>query len=138
MRNEMKTKTRKTPSVGLKLSVSFCAKCHDSVVKSQLLRHSHTTRHNHWHGSSPQKEKPRFAKKQLSLKYKHENNVFFVFPLMMFSVAKQRVMMAGLVREPWLLGTKPCRQHEAQSAKTSAEGFLRFLFYNLLRVRTVL
>ena len=59
----MKTKTIKTPSMGLKLLVSFCAKCHDSVVKSQLLRHSHTTRHNHWDGSSPQKEKPRFAKK---------------------------------------------------------------------------
>ncbi len=53
--------------MGLKLLVSFCAKCHDSVVKSQLLRHSHTTRHNHWCGSSPQKEKPRFAKKQLLL-----------------------------------------------------------------------
>ena len=50
--------------MGLKLLVSFCAKCHDSVVKSQLLRHRHTTRHNHWHGSSPQKEKPRFAEKQ--------------------------------------------------------------------------
>ena len=53
--------------MGLKLSLSFCAKCHDSVVKSQLLRHSHTTRHNHYHGSSPQKEKPRFAKKHFSL-----------------------------------------------------------------------
>ena len=49
--------------MGLKLLVSFCAKCHDSVVKSRLLRHSHATRHNHWHGSSPQKEKHRFAKK---------------------------------------------------------------------------
>ena len=57
----MKTKTIKTPSVCFKLSMSFCAKCHGSVVKSQLLRHSHTTRHNHCHGSSPQKEKTRFA-----------------------------------------------------------------------------
>ena len=95
----MKTKTIKTPSVGLILFQSLCAQCYDSVFKSALLRQSHTTRHNHWCGSSPQKEKPRFAKKQLSLKYKHENNVFFVFPLMMFSVAKQRVMMAGLLRE---------------------------------------
>ena len=62
---DMKTKTIKTPSVCLKLSMSFCAKCHGSVVKSQLLRHSHTTRHNHCHGSSPQKEKTRFAKKTM-------------------------------------------------------------------------
>ena len=43
----MKTKTRKTPSVGFMLILSICAKCHGSVVKSQLLRHSHATRHNH-------------------------------------------------------------------------------------------
>ena len=59
------TKTRKTPSVGFKLSLSFCAKCHDFVVKSQLLRHSHTTRHNHRRGSILQKEKTRFAKKTM-------------------------------------------------------------------------
>ena len=68
----MKTKTIKTPSVCLKLLLSFCAKCHGSVVKSQLLRHSHTTRHNHCHGSSPQKEKTRFAEKQLLLLEKSE------------------------------------------------------------------
>ena len=56
----------------LKLLLSFCAKCHGSVVKSQLLRHSHTTRHNHCHGSNPQKEKTRFAEKQLLLLEKSE------------------------------------------------------------------
>ena len=67
--------------MGLKLLVSFCAKCHDSVVKSQLLRHSHATRHNHWHGSSPQKEKPRLfkPKKQLLLRGKHDEKMFFWF-----------------------------------------------------------
>ena len=59
----MKTKTIKNPSVGLTLILSICDKCYGSVVKSLLLRHSHTTRHNHCHGSIPQKEKPRFAKK---------------------------------------------------------------------------
>ena len=61
----MITKTIKTPSVGLTLILSICDKCHGSVVKSQLLRHSHTTRHNHCHGSSPQKEKTRFAEKTM-------------------------------------------------------------------------
>ena len=53
------TKTIKTPSVGLTLILSICAKCYDSVFKSTLLRQSHTTRHNHGRGSIPQKEKQR-------------------------------------------------------------------------------
>ena len=55
----MKTKTIKTPSVGLTLILSICDKCYDSVFKSTLLRQSHTTRHNHRSGSIPQKEKQR-------------------------------------------------------------------------------
>ena len=55
----MKKKTIKTPSVGLTLILSLCAKCYDSVFKSMLLRQSHTTRHNHCRGSIPQKEKQR-------------------------------------------------------------------------------
>ena len=55
----MKTKTIKTPSVGLILSESICAQWYAFGFKSTLLRHSHTTFHNHWCGSSPQKEKPR-------------------------------------------------------------------------------
>ena len=54
-----KTKTIKTPSVGLTLILSICDKCYDSVFKSTLLRQSHTTRHNHCRGSIPQKEKQR-------------------------------------------------------------------------------
>ncbi len=53
----MKTKTIKTPSVGLTLLLSICDKCYDTVFKSTLLRQSHTTRHNHCRGSIPQKEK---------------------------------------------------------------------------------
>ena len=48
--------------MGFMLKMSICAKRHGSVVKSQLLRHSHTTRHNHRRGSILQKEKTRFAK----------------------------------------------------------------------------
>ena len=42
-----KTKTKKTPSVGLKLILSICAKRHDCVSKNKLLSLSHTTYHNH-------------------------------------------------------------------------------------------
>ena len=55
----MKTKTIKTPSVGLTLILSICDKCYDSVFTSTLLRQSHTTRHNHCRGSITQKEKQR-------------------------------------------------------------------------------
>ena len=67
--------------MGFMLKMSICAKRHGSVVKSQLLRHSHATRHNHWHGSSPQKEKPRLfkPKKQLLLRGKHDEKMFFWF-----------------------------------------------------------
>ena len=54
----MKTKTIKTPSMGLPLILSICGKCYGSVIKSTLLRQSHTTRHDHYSGLIPQKEKP--------------------------------------------------------------------------------
>ena len=60
----IKTKTIKTPSVGLTLILSISAKCYDSVFKSKLLRQSHTTSHNHYRGSIPQKgkqEKPFYS-----------------------------------------------------------------------------
>ena len=43
----MKTKTIKTPSVGLMLFPSIYAKCYDFVFKSALLSQSHTTCHIH-------------------------------------------------------------------------------------------
>ena len=52
------TKTEKTPFKTLKLLQSICVKRYDSVFKSELLSLSHTARHNHFGGSSPQKEKP--------------------------------------------------------------------------------
>ena len=84
--------------MGLILFQSLCAQCYDSVFKSALLRQSHTTRHNHWCGSSPQKEKP---KKQFIQYYMFRTMkiIFIVFPLKMSLVAEQRVMMAGLLRE---------------------------------------
>ena len=54
-----RTKTIKTPSVGMMLILSICDKCYDSVFRSTLLRQIHTTRHNHCRGSIPQKEKQR-------------------------------------------------------------------------------
>ena len=53
----MKTKTIKTPSVGLTLILSICDKCYGSVIKSTLLCQRHTPRPDHRRGSIPQKEK---------------------------------------------------------------------------------
>lgn len=53
----MKTKTIKTPSMGLTLILSICDKCYGTVIKSALLCQPHTTRHDHWRSSIPQKEK---------------------------------------------------------------------------------
>ena len=53
----MKTKTIKTPSVGLTLILSICDKCNGAVIKSTLLCQRHTTRPNHYRGTIPQKEK---------------------------------------------------------------------------------
>ena len=53
----MKTKTIKTPSVGLMLILSICDKWYGSVIKSTLLCQRHTTRPDHWRGLIPQKEK---------------------------------------------------------------------------------
>ena len=47
----------RTPSVGLTLILRSCDKCYDSVIKSTLLCQRHTTRHDHYRGSIPQKEK---------------------------------------------------------------------------------
>ena len=63
----MKTKTIITPSVGLTLILSICAKCYGSVIKSTLLCQRHTTRHDHYRGSIPQKErqkKPFFSEQR--------------------------------------------------------------------------
>ena len=49
--------------MGLMLFESICAQRYDSVFKSTLLRQSHTTRHNHWRGSIPQKKNHAIAKK---------------------------------------------------------------------------
>ena len=53
----MKTKTIKNPSVGLTLILSICDKCYNSVIKSTLLCQHHTTCHDHYRGSIPQKKK---------------------------------------------------------------------------------
>ena len=55
--HQMKTKTIKTPSVGLTLILSICDKCNGAVIKSTLLCQRHTTRPNHYRGTIPQKEK---------------------------------------------------------------------------------
>ena len=117
----MKTKTKITPSMGLKLLLSFCVKCHDSVVKSLLLRHSHTTSHNHKRGSSPQKEKP---KKQLIL---YNENGFYCF-------SSGDVFSCRATSDDGRTCAGACSQAQchavstkARSGKTSAEGFFRFL-----------
>ena len=73
------------------------------------------------------KEKPRFAKKQLSLKYKHENNVFFCF-------SSDDVFSCKATSDDGRAFAGACSQAKShavstktRSAKTSAEGFFRFL-----------
>ena len=68
----MKTKTIKTPSVGLTLIQSICDKWHGSVIKSTLLCQRHTTCHDHYRGLIPQKEK---QKKPFSSAYRWLNSV---------------------------------------------------------------
>ena len=99
----MKTKTIKTPSVGLTLILSICDKCYDSVLKaaikreqtrvysqyaerkqvrqsqSTLLRQSHTTRHNHFRGSIPQKEKQRKPFFSALSRFNYVRSLFFWF-----------------------------------------------------------
>ena len=75
----MKTKTIKTPSVGLILFQSICNKCYDSVFKSTLLRQSHITRHNHCRGSIPQKEKQRKPFFSLHSGFNYVRSLFFGF-----------------------------------------------------------
>ena len=72
----MKTKTIKTPSVGLTLILSICDKCYGSVIKSTLLCQPHNTRHDHYRGSIPQKEK---QEKQLLLLDKMEKRFSLFF-----------------------------------------------------------
>ena len=75
----MKTKTIKTPSVGLTLILSICDNCYDSVFKSTLLRQSHITRHNHCRGSIPQKEKHRKPFYSLHSGFNYVRSLFFWF-----------------------------------------------------------
>ena len=75
----MKTKTIKTPSVGLTLILSICDKCYDSVFKSTLLRQSHITRHNHCRDSIPQKEKQRKPFFSLHSGFNYVRSLFFWF-----------------------------------------------------------
>ena len=72
----MKTKTIKTPSVGLTLILSICDKCYGSVIKSTLLCQRHTPRPDHRRGSIPQKEK---QEKQLLLLDKMEKRFSLFF-----------------------------------------------------------
>ena len=122
----MKTKTIKTPSVGLILFQSLCAQCYDSVFKSTLLRQSHTTRHTHWRGSSPQKEKPQ--KTIHSVQYvSYNQNGFYCF-------SSEDVFSCRATSDDGRACAGVCSQAQnhavstkARSAKTSAEGFFRFL-----------
>ena len=94
----------------------------------QALRHSHTTYHNHQGGSSHQKEKPRLLepKKQSSAAVANFSLFVFhffseakrngVFPMMMFIVAKQRVMVAWIVQELAL-------KHKGMTAAHSSESW---------------
>ena len=122
----MKTKTIKTPSVGLQLFQSLCAQCYDSVFKSALLHQSHTTSHNHWGGSSPQKEK---TKKTIhSVLYALYNDYGF------YCFSSDDVFSCKATSDDVRAGAGACSQAQshdistkAQSAKTSTEGFFRFL-----------
>ena len=53
---------------------------------------------------------------------------FLLFlPRMMFSVAKQRVMMAGYVPVSLLTGTKPWQQHESSKSGNISRGVLKVI-----------
>ena len=72
----MKTKTINNPSVGLTLILSICDKCNGAVIKSTLLCQRHTTCHNHYSGSIPQKQK---QKKTFPSVYRRLNSVRSLF-----------------------------------------------------------
>ena len=72
----MKTKTIKNPSVGLTLILSICDKWYGSVIKSTLLCQCHTTCHDHYRGSIPQKQK---QKKTFSSVYRRLSSVRSLF-----------------------------------------------------------
>ena len=92
----MKTKTIKTPLMMAEAySLSVCPS--SLALESKLSRNleSHTVlvpRLSHY-------EWKNLKNNLFRMNVLYIENVFIVFPLMMFLVAKQRVMMSGLVRE---------------------------------------
>ena len=115
--------------MGFMLKMSICAKRHGSVVKSQLLRHSHTTRHNHCMVQAHRRKNPGFS----SLK----NNCYCEASMMkkcFFGFSSADVFSCKATGDDGRACAGACSQEQsrdsstdARRAKTSAEGFLRFL-----------
>ena len=123
--------------MGLMLFDSICAQCYDSVFKSTLLRQSHTTCHNHWRGSIPQKKNHAITKKPscaLKNRLRHRNYqpvckiVFKVFRNDSFDI--HRMCTGGYMKmvEEVFLPDSNRQQDRAPCAKTIVSGFPWFLF----------
>ena len=121
----MKTKTIKTPSVGLMVFQSLYAQCYNSVFKSMLLRQSHplatTTAMVQAH-----------RRKNLKNNLFHMNVLYIVNGFYCFSSGD--VFSCRATSDDGRTCAGACSQAKShavstitRSAKTSAEGFLRFL-----------